>query len=92
MSTGVELIAAERERQQAEEGYSPDHDREHTENELARAAAVYAVPENLRGLNDAIRLWPEDWYFKPTPRDRVRELVKAGALIAAELDRIEGES
>lgn len=34
-------------------------------------------------------LWPwgkEEW--KPTPRDRVRELIKAGALIAAEIDRL----
>lgn len=34
-------------------------------------------------------LWSFDWsWWKPTPNDRVRELVKAGALIAAEIDRI----
>jgi len=27
-------------------------------------------------------------HWKPTPDDRVRELVKAGALIAAEIDRL----
>lgn len=33
--------------------------------------------------------WPwEAEAFKPTPDDRVRELVKAGALIAAEIDRL----
>ena len=32
--------------------------------------------------------WDSDWY-KPTPDDRVRELVKAGALIAAEIDRLQ---
>lgn len=34
--------------------------------------------------------WP--WgleYWKPTPNDRVKELVKAGALIAAEIDRLQ---
>lgn len=36
---------------------------------------------------------PEHWpwlgcYWKPTPNDRIRELVKAGALIAAEIDRL----
>jgi hypothetical protein len=31
--------------------------------------------------------WGESWW-KPTPEDRVRELVKAGALIAAEIDRL----
>lgn len=34
-------------------------------------------------------VWPfglESW--KPTPKDRIRELTKAGALIAAEIDRL----
>lgn len=36
--------------------------------------------------------WPCDWTidsWKPTPNDRVRELVKAGALLAAEIDRLQ---
>jgi len=34
--------------------------------------------------------WPwEPQSWKPTPNDRVRELVKAGALIAAEIDRLQ---
>jgi hypothetical protein len=33
--------------------------------------------------------WPwAERFWKPTPDDRVRELVKAGALIAAEIDRL----
>ena len=32
--------------------------------------------------------WDESW-FKPTPDDRIRELVKAGALILAEIDRLQ---
>mgnify|MGYP000991125149 CR=1 FL=1 len=35
------------------------------------------------------RWWGKWW--KPTPHDRVRELVKAGALIAAEIDRLLAE-
>lgn len=37
---------------------------------------------------DAARwLWPwEHRWYKPTPEDRVRELTKAGALIAAAID------
>ena len=37
-------------------------------------------------------VWPEKWdedWWKPSPRKRVRELVKAGALIAAEIDRLQ---
>ena len=36
-------------------------------------------------------LWPH-WdyaWYKPCPDDRIRELVKAGALIAAEIDRLQ---
>jgi hypothetical protein len=37
------------------------------------------------------RHWPPTWSgdWKPCPGDRVRELVKAGALIAAEIDRLQ---
>lgn len=40
---------------------------------------------------EAPRLWPWD-EFKPTPDDRVRELAKAGALIAAEIDRLQWDA
>jgi hypothetical protein len=37
-------------------------------------------------------LWPWDGFaWKDSPEDRVRELVKAGALIAAEIDRLQAE-
>jgi hypothetical protein len=39
--TGIELIAAERQRQQAVEGWTPEHDRHHSGGELARAATAY---------------------------------------------------
>lgn len=101
---GVSLIAAERRRQVTEEGWTPEHDAGHTTGELARAAACYAQPAEARELRgraanvSASRgAWyediPDDWpwhpgYWKPRPDDRVHELVKAGALIAAEIDRL----
>ena len=85
---GVALIAAERARQINAEGWSPAHDAEHTDGELACAAACYAVPPGykLRERTPPF-LWPweESWW---KPGDRVRELTKAGALIAAEIDRL----
>lgn len=83
--TGTELIAAERQRQIDQEGYTPDLDREHyRDNQLIRAAMAYLTTDQ-----------PNTWYwpwppstFKPTPEDRRRELAKAGALIAAEIDRL----
>lgn len=92
MKTGVELIAAERKRQMREEGWTPSHDDSHARGEMALAAAKYAIPESRRASIAArgVRLWP--WasrWWKPTPNYRVRELVKAGALIAAEIDRLQ---
>lgn len=98
--TGVELIAAERERQITEEHWTPTHDRIHADGELAQAAMLYACPPDLRqrsydltpepqtGARLLDLYWPKGWDFKPTPADRIRELVKAGALIAAEIDRL----
>jgi len=90
---GVALIAAERVRHVEEEGYTAEHDAGHVQEDLALAAACYATPARRRGYNaysnDVPAKWPWEHYFwKPTPDDRVRELVKAGALIAAEIDRL----
>lgn len=91
---GIDLIAAERRRQFAVEGWTPEHDDEHSYGALAMAAAVYAMPDWERSASAGnhttflSRLWPGDWEFKPTPADRAGELTKAGALIAAEIDRL----
>jgi hypothetical protein len=93
--SGIELIAAERERQVSQEGCTPEHDDLHKDDELAVAAAIYAAPGYERSNKPRIRgaimeFWPWDIsWFKPNRNDRVRELVKAGALIAAEIDRLQ---
>lgn len=102
---GVDLIAAERERQMSEEGWTAGHDDEHVGGELAAAACCYATaPEvraeimltdggaenvNVPGSGYDARHWPWDGGWRPHPDDRVRELVKAGALLAAEIDRLQ---
>lgn len=84
--TGIELIAAERQRQVTVEGWTPEHDDEHMASEMARAAACYALPDGYDARYD---LWPWDGYWwKPAPCNRIHELAKAGALIAAEIDRL----
>lgn len=90
--TGAELIAIERWRQINEEGLSSIEDADYTNEELAEAAMCYINAKRCREVffqEDKVPLrWPwEDESWKPTPNDRVRELVKAGALIAAEIDR-----
>ncbi len=46
--TGVELIAEERQRQIYVEGWSPEHDSNHEEGQLAEAAACYAMAHRCR--------------------------------------------
>ncbi len=146
--SGVSMIAAERQRQIDDEHWSPEHDDEDDDFELARAAECYVAAgyqiagmvqwtapngeaERLarqlhtvdpKGLADALtgirkdredpvgacygrdqagnaklpsgHQWPEDWEaeaWKPSA-DPVRNLVKAGALIAAEIDRLQRAS
>jgi hypothetical protein len=86
---GAERIRIERERQKTVEGWTSEHDDDpgHSDGQMAQAAACYAWPAP-RPL-DVKRAWPWDrQWWKPTPWDRVRELEKAGALIAAEIDRL----
>lgn len=83
---GAAMIAAERRRQIATEGWTADHDRQHVSGELVQAALYYADPE--AGVLD----WPWDNWPKTKGEDRVRDLVKAGALIAAEVDRLRGSA
>ena len=96
MKTGIGLIAEERQRQIEKEGWTAEHDAQHNHNELAEAAVCYATPGPMRVINhdDGIPYgWPfnKDWW-KPSPQDRRRELIKAGALIAAEIDRLNQET
>lgn len=94
-SLGVELIAKERSRQVEEEGWTAAHDNLHTKGELAIAGACYAfdyvgtVADRSAGgcVQVGTDFWP--WAggtFKITQKDPIRQLVKAGALIAAEID------
>jgi hypothetical protein len=85
MKTGIEMIAAERKRQIEGEGWSVERDLLWENGELAKAGAIYALPDGLKG---SIK-WPfEREWWKPSPDNRIRELEKAGALIAAEIDRL----
>ena len=82
------LIAAERRRQVEVEGWTPEHDDEHVNGEMSRAAACYAIPSRRAQVVADFWPWMMAWW-KPTPDDRVRELVKAGALIVAEIERLQ---
>ncbi len=84
MMDAINEIAAERRRQMEAEGWSPDHDYHvHCHGELAKAAACYAAGGNLYK-----ELWPfgTRWW---KPKDRRRDLIRAAALIVAEIERLD---
>jgi hypothetical protein len=97
MKTGIELIREERERQVSKEGWTADYDDTHANAEMAEAAACYIEAANmqtqvgmtLRTLRDTPQEWPWDYKWWKPDADPVRNLVKAGALIAAEIDRLQ---
>ncbi len=78
-------VQAERRRQITAEGWTPEHDDLYCAAELPRAAAAYI----LNGANDeAPAIWPfsAKWW---KPRDARSNYVRAGALILAEIERLD---
>lgn len=100
VSGGAVRILRERERQMSVEGWSRQHDaEEHTDASLVRAAccyAQYAIDLQVYGRSEPLlpASTPVDWPWEPSwwkpADDPIRNLEKAGALIAAEIDRLLG--
>lgn len=110
--TIIQEINAERERHAEVEGWTPEHDDEHDDGQMAMAAACYADPRNLVVWQEAEsaflsgndggrgdrKLLPEGYYSawpwddewdKRQKHGQKRRLIIAGALIVAELERLE---
>ncbi|EFD5487102.1 ead/Ea22-like family protein [Escherichia coli] len=80
-------VIAERQRQQSVEGWTPEHDNAYQNSELADAAACYAIHAHNQGFSTPAHWpWSPDWWKQSGAR---RDLVKAGALILAEIERID---
>ena len=87
-SQAVLDVAAERRRQIEVEGWTPEHDDEHSAHELAEAAACYCLSSAGKPFDYFETMWPwERWWFKASGTRR--DLVKAGALILAEIERLD---
>ena len=108
-------VLAERERQVAVKGWTPEHDDWHKCGELAIAAACYAAHAGARVVIEAYdltgtgtgmvetkkwvssaqefvgRMWPwaRKWW---KPRSTRRNLVRAAALLLAEIERLDRAS
>jgi hypothetical protein len=89
-SPGIRAIEAERIRQVERKGYSQAHDDTHNRSEMAFAAGVYLQRAlyRLRGVTPWTLNEPQPWPIGMSTKDPADDLAKAGALIAAELDRL----
>ncbi|HDT3905559.1 TPA: hypothetical protein ACXP60_001079 [Klebsiella variicola subsp. variicola] len=92
-------VLAERKRQVSVEGWTPSHDDAHKNNEMAFAAACYAFHAAAAswdledcGTDYDSHPAPKNWPWEPEwwkPKSARADLVRAGALILAELERID---
>ena len=96
-------ITLECQRQIHKEGWTVAHDDEHTDGSLARAAACYAAQASaMQRAQDDVDLatyrgidsprgtfgwpWAAKWW---KPKDPRRDLIRAAALIVAEVERLD---
>ncbi|MBJ9771398.1 hypothetical protein [Acinetobacter baumannii] len=101
-SQAVKDVLNERERQIQIKGWTNEHDDVYSKNELTRAAACYTTnvinygwkfiskPAGVYQSEKAPEYWPwDDCYWKPkSPR---QDLVRAAALLIAEIERLDRE-
>ena len=84
LSRAAWSIMAERRRQIDVEGWTPEHDdTEHTAGELANAAAAWARTQQI------VMAWPGNSPTDKRSKPRRGQLVIAGALILAEIERLD---
>lgn len=99
--SAIDDISAERARQVSKEGWTAEHDDEHADGSLAVAGACYALSDHPLKIKDPrdrlgratisinqMEIWPWDFqWWKPS--NNRRNLVKAAALIVAEIERLD---
>lgn len=98
ISKVVDDVIEERQRQIVDEGWSSEHDDEHGNGDMAAAAACYALSASAENSwfhrvrkEAAKELWPWDrkWW---KPKNSRRDLVRAAALLIAEIERLDRAS
>ena len=102
MSKALEDVAAERARQITKERWTLKHDDKHNDRSLASAALSYTQHVVRRGWvfdngytesytdEEVPYTWPESWADKWwKPKNPRRDLVRAAALIVAEIERLD---
>lgn len=90
MAQAIYDVLAERLRQVDDEGWTADHDDAHSHGQMAGAALCYLAEDIPHWAREQAHgcywPWDADWW---KPGDHRRNLVKAGALILAEIERLD---
>lgn len=98
MKTGAELIELERVEQMQKHGFTPDKDQVYTDKQLLSAALSALFQDRSLFIDTGTVPHPSDYWptdfdkeflQKISDKDRISQLVVAGALIAAEIDRLQ---
>lgn len=93
MKTGIELIAIERQEQIEKHGRTIESDINNNKAYQLTEAAAVLLTEKVRSAKQRFSLMPDDWddeiSLKMCRKSRKERLIIAGALIAAELDKIQ---
>lgn len=80
-------VLAERQRQISAEGWTPEQDDKYGNGAMSDAAGCYALHAfDVTGEPPAWWPWSNEWWKPGSPR---RNLEKAGALILAEIERLD---
>ncbi|MEP2445610.1 MAG: hypothetical protein ABJI69_00155 [Balneola sp.] len=83
--TGITKIQKERKDHLTKHGYTAEHDDQYTKEELLDAALFCITGD----MSNAPVSWHDEFYRKVFRKCRVDQLAVAGALIAAEIDRLQ---
>ena len=95
MKTGIELIAIERAEQINKHGYTPESDKHDYEQHELILLVEYLLKDDNDAERDNIReyliatCFPEWLLNKFDSKSKIQRLTVAGALIAAEIDRLQ---
>lgn len=91
MKTGIELFTEERQKQISKHGFTGEHHALHPEwydeNQLVQASQYLSL-QNLNHSSWHPKNWDSEWFKNLCYRPYRERLAISGALLAAELDRL----
>lgn len=91
MKTGIELIAIERLEQIEKHGYTVSDDSNVNDNHQLAHASMALIDGGLKFYEYLPYDWSENQWRKMIQKSYKERLIMAGALIAAEIDRLQFE-